>query len=731
MERLEQLIEWWVDLLVPWLEPMILSAGYALLLAMIVLVINIAFRRWLTAGQMALLWGLVLVRLALPVAPSSAVSLGSCWDRATTSLEQLEAVEPAVIPATVASAPHSASIADAVDPAPVLPQPFVAPVTVVPPAAEADPLWITMLSFVAMTIVSVFPFIATAIAAWTGFAHWRLCRFLRLQTPCTDERLQQILNEARSAAGIRRAVRLYVIEEQQQPAVMGVRSPAILLPLEAADLSDARLRLLMLHELAHVRRRDVLINWLLAALKVAQWWNPVFWLAASRFGALREQACDAFAVTKSGDGSSRDYGEILLHFASTAVRRPRWLVSIPASLLGISSVRGKFTMRRRLQALRVATKRHGRVQRGVFATLAIVLAISGWTNARDVQRPNSDPWIPPVSGTWDPVLNVEDEGETITAELDVSDLLARHQGSGLSPEVSEKAVISLIEPMLRTEPQSPEASWEPKPSPRSIRIVGTSLKLTAPQAVVDEVSRLVAIWAKTGLRQISMECRIIRVEGDLASQVGVGWKSMGQLKRSEPWPRSKSPNRQTFVGASAIIEQPLPICVAALNKAQVFQFVRSAQSDRKSSVMFAPKITVFNGSAARLSTMLSQPFVVGALESETGQVQTTIKTIDEGIALSLCPTERSENSPIDLTGRLELSDISDVTLAAARLKSGKDVNVQIPRVQKVCIDVDSTIEEGESLLIGCLPSYERREFVYLLITPRVIDEIDELGRLKR
>jgi len=61
MERLEQLIEWWVDLLVPWLEPMILSAGYALLLAMIVLVINIVFRRWLTAGQMALLWGLVLV----------------------------------------------------------------------------------------------------------------------------------------------------------------------------------------------------------------------------------------------------------------------------------------------------------------------------------------------------------------------------------------------------------------------------------------------------------------------------------------------------------------------------------------------------------------------------------------------------------------------------------------------------------------------------------------------
>jgi hypothetical protein len=63
------------------------------------------------------------------------------------------------------------------------------------------------------------------------------------------------------------------------------------------------------------------------------------------------------------------------------------------------------------------------------------------------------------------VLNVEDEGETVAAELDVSDLLARHQASGLPPAASEKAVIGLIEPMLRTEPRNPEAFWEREPSP--------------------------------------------------------------------------------------------------------------------------------------------------------------------------------------------------------------------------------------------------------------------------
>src|SRR5690606_7666009 len=118
---------------------------------------------------------------------------------------------------------------------------------------------------------------------------------------------------------------------------------------EATELSDDRLRMLLLHELAHVRRGDVAVNWMLAVLKAAHWWNPVFWLAASRFGALREQACDAFAVARGGDGSVKEYGEMLLHFAAIGAPRSRWLVSIPASLLGISPRLGRRGMRRRLE----------------------------------------------------------------------------------------------------------------------------------------------------------------------------------------------------------------------------------------------------------------------------------------------------------------------------------------------------------------------------------------------
>jgi beta-lactamase regulating signal transducer with metallopeptidase domain len=728
MERFAQMLDWWVEGLLDWLEPVVLSAAYAALLAPIILAVNVVGRRWLSARQMALLWGLVLIRLALPAAPSTSVSLGTLWTRATVALDQHLATEgPLVFSADLMASPDALAVGGTAALDLKLPEPSVVPAAVAA-ESEADPLWATLLSHLASAIVAVFPFVASGIIAWTALMHWRLCVFLRRQSPTGDERLLRILEDARSAAGIRRAVRLHAMADQQQPAVTGLWSPAILLPLEAADLPDGKLHLLLLHELAHVRRGDIVVNWLLAALRAAHWWNPVFWLAASRYRALREQACDAFAITNGSDGATRDYGEMLLHFASAGARRPRWLVSIPASLLGISPAGGRFRMRRRLRALRLSTRRPSGLQRSAFAVLAVMLAISGWTQAKDIERPVADPWIPLTFGTWDWRAPQEELGEIVSIEIDASAALRRLRDAGLTPEVAEQTLTSHIAPLLSVQSIGSQSEADRERAHVESRIAGDRVTLRGPQKVADEVSRLIAIWGESGFRQICLECRIVNAQSDLASATGIGWQSMGQIRRIDPLLHNPTLDQRTFVGASVAVEQPLPVCVAALNKSQVVQFVRAAQGDRKSNVMFAPKVTVFNGTSARLATMMAQPFVVGVQETETGELKPTIKTIEEGLTLSLRPTDNPEGSRMQLTGRLELCDISKVTTAAARTKLGKDVNVQIPHVNRVCIDLDSTIEDGETLLMGCLPSFERREFVYLMITPKRLDDIDDLGR---
>ena len=104
----------------------------------------------------------------------------------------------------------------------------------------------------------------------------------------------------------------------------------LVLPTAALQLTDEQLRMVMLHELGHVRRHDIGANWLLALVQAIQWWNPVYWLAAARF-CLREQACDAFALQRLNGESARAYSELLLRLLEQP-GRSRWGLRCPRRL---------------------------------------------------------------------------------------------------------------------------------------------------------------------------------------------------------------------------------------------------------------------------------------------------------------------------------------------------------------------------------------------------------------
>lgn len=121
-----------------------------------------------------------------------------------------------------------------------------------------------------------------------------------------------------SQSRLTRNVRLLTNDRCSMPMTCGVFRPAILLPKSAADWNAERMRMVILHELAHVRRLDCLWQWLSFAVTTCHWFNPLVWLAASRLRIEREQACDD-EVLNSGIRPS-DYAETLLDI-STGGRR--------------------------------------------------------------------------------------------------------------------------------------------------------------------------------------------------------------------------------------------------------------------------------------------------------------------------------------------------------------------------------------------------------------------------
>jgi beta-lactamase regulating signal transducer with metallopeptidase domain len=140
----------------------------------------------------------------------------------------------------------------------------------------------------------------------------------------------------------------------------GIRTPWILLPSEYYAWSGPRLRAVLLHELEHVRRRDLLVQYLPLALCALHWFNPLVWAARSRMICESERACDD-AVIRSGVGGS-DFARDLLEIAQSL----RLKGALPMSLAITTKLERRIA--RLLDASANRTPLAGK--RAVIATLA-------------------------------------------------------------------------------------------------------------------------------------------------------------------------------------------------------------------------------------------------------------------------------------------------------------------------------------------------------------------------
>jgi TonB family protein len=103
------------------------------------------------------------------------------------------------------------------------------------------------------------------------------------------------------------------IAKVSSPFSCGVLRPLILLPSSALDWDESRLRVVLLHEMAHVHRRDCLAKYVAQGARALLWWNPLAWMIASRLNHEQELACDD-AVLSAGV-RAETYAKVLIGVA--------------------------------------------------------------------------------------------------------------------------------------------------------------------------------------------------------------------------------------------------------------------------------------------------------------------------------------------------------------------------------------------------------------------------------
>lgn len=188
--------------------------------------------------------------------------------------------------------------------------------------------------------------------------------FTRRAREVCDSRVRHVFERAKVRIGVRRSVGLRVTSRVSVPVVSGLMRPALLLPAEAEAWDSDRLEIVFLHELAHVKRQDLVGLVLAKTAAAVYWFHPFVWTLERDARRECERACDD-EVLRSGVRAS-DYAEILLVVARRAAARAPGHGAVLA-------IAGHSSLERRLRSiLSAGARREGSSRRA--AALAALLA---------------------------------------------------------------------------------------------------------------------------------------------------------------------------------------------------------------------------------------------------------------------------------------------------------------------------------------------------------------------
>jgi len=198
-----------------------------------------------------------------------------------------------------------------------------APVTAPSPAGPAGPLSPESPAYWSWGVLLLVAYGLGAFALLLRLVvgRWVLARLWRDADAVQDGAWESLLARLASEMGVSRRVALRIARRPVMPMTWGTRAPKLLLPAEACRWSPERRRLVLLHELAHVARRDSLSRSLASLACALYWFHPGAWLAARQLRIEQEHAADDRVLTAGG--SAQAYARSLLHLARGAGERLR------------------------------------------------------------------------------------------------------------------------------------------------------------------------------------------------------------------------------------------------------------------------------------------------------------------------------------------------------------------------------------------------------------------------
>ena len=304
------------------------------ILVCLILAVKAAVRGRLSARGHYCLWLLLFIRMVMPWAPASRVSIFNI----VPDLRDISKTIPSAAVVVKEATEQEIEILRSVQNDEIVDSRLRGNDRMVvnqsrPVSFQADD--ILALIWLGGALIFMVYIFATSLCVWIE---------IRCRRPLTDQKVLDLLEDCKRQMGIHTPITVVENSRVGSPALFGFIRPRLLLPKGMlAAFGPGELRYVFLHELAHVKRCDIVVNWLMSCLQVLHWFNPLIWYAFYRMRADRELACDALALSRTQPSQSAEYGRTIVNLLERFSRQ-RYLPAMAGILESKSQLKRRITM---------------------------------------------------------------------------------------------------------------------------------------------------------------------------------------------------------------------------------------------------------------------------------------------------------------------------------------------------------------------------------------------------
>lgn len=204
--------------------------------------------------------------------------------------------------------------------------------------------------------------------------------------PLRDPRTLDLVRETTATVGLEKEPVLLISPDLSVPVVWGFTSPVLLLPIESEQWSDDRRKAVLLHELAHIVRRDGLTLILMKIAIALYWINPLVWTAGRMSRRYCERACDDIVLERGTRAS--EYADHLLAIARTLPERER-LATVTLAMSRRSEIEGRLLAILHPDLRRSTITRRTSIAAAVMAAALVVVVSSVRITAQEPRHDNA------------------------------------------------------------------------------------------------------------------------------------------------------------------------------------------------------------------------------------------------------------------------------------------------------------------------------------------------------